>query len=245
MMSEPTQDRDRVLAEARVEYERRDSVVARNGKPVRPEDMIIRVRTARQYANALQACGLLPIGERAVLDVGCGDGNFLLRCRDEWGQQEAPLCGIDLMVNRIERLKRQASYLDVRAGSADQLPWEDNTFDLVHQSMLLTSVLDESLRRGIAAEMRRVTRNGGHVLWYDFIWNPVNKAAVGLSLRRVRSCFPGWVVAHRRRTTLPPPIARRLLRISETLVAAVEALTIFNSFELLLLRKPSEGESKP
>ena len=180
-----------------------------------------------------------------VLDMGCGSGNFLLRCRNEWGQKSAPLAGIDLMESRIENLKRKAPFLDVHTGSADELPWDDNLFDLAHQSMLFSSVLDEKLRRDIAREMQRIIKPGGRVLWYDFIWNPMNKSSVGIPFSLVRSYFPDWVIEQHRRITLPPPIARPLLRISESLVTVLEACRIFNCFELILLRKPAGPSAKP
>ena len=240
-MEESTDNRPaRVIEEARAEYTERDRRSARFSAARRAADRGIRDRTARSYARIMRSVGIIPLGRRAVLDVGCGDGEFLLRCRDEWGQTDAPLCGIDLMENRIDDLMSRVPFLDARAGSADALPWDDNTFDLCHQSMLLSSVLDEDLRLRMAKEMQRVTAPGGFVLWYDFTWNPVNKATVGMPLKRVRSYFPGWEVAQRKRVTLAPPLSRPLARVSNRLIEIIEACRIFNTFELLLLRKPDQ-----
>ncbi|MCZ6817147.1 MAG: class I SAM-dependent methyltransferase [Planctomycetota bacterium] len=235
--------REQVLDDVRIEYERRRAFDRTHA--VRRDYTAVQRRTQKEYSNMLDACGVLPLGSSAVLDLGCGDGRFLLSCRDIWGQTAAPLCGIDLMENRIETLKSREPSLDVRAGSADQLPWDDQSFDLSHQSMLFSSVPDDDLQQRMAAETRRVTKPGGHVLWYDFVWNPMNKATVGMPFSRVRSFFPDWPVVRRRRVTLAPPLARMLARISESLVVAMEALRLLNAFELILFRKPTKAEARP
>lgn len=229
--------REDVLERAHDEYARRQQRLETDAH-LRHSNVRIRERTARQYARMLDRAGLLPLGARRIVDVGCGDGDFLLRCRQQWGHSAEGLAGIDLMEDRIETLAETLPEADLRTGSADALPWPDATFDLAHQSMLLSSVLDEALREAIVAEMRRVVKPGGWFLWYDFIWNPLNRATVGMPMRRVRACFPGWSVMFRQRVSLAPPLARPLLRVSERLTGAIEALKVFNLWHLVLLRKP-------
>ena len=236
-----TTGRERVLEEARREYRQRDARRRDFSEERRRADRAIHLRTMDAYAACLKAAGLLPLGARSVLDVGCGRDDFLIRCREQWGQEKGALCGIDLMDDRVEEMRRTAPYLDVRCGGADRLAWPDGSFDLVHQSMLLTSVLDADMRAAIASEMGRVTKPGGHVLWYDFVWNPGNRATVGMPLRRVRELFPAWQVLHGRRITLLPPLARRLARLPEALIRGLEAARLLNPFLLVLLRKPPSG----
>ncbi len=239
-MTEPESpgQRNDVLQRAHDEYARRQRRLETNER-LRRSNARIRERTARRYARVLDRAGLLPLGERRVVDVGCGDGDFLVRCRRDWGHSGEGLAGIDLMEDRIEALGAAMPELDLRTGSADALPWPDESFDLAHQSMLLSSVLDEALREAIAAEMGRVVKPGGWVLWYDFIWNPFNRATVSMPMRRIRGYFPGWSVLERKRVSLPPPISRPLLRVSERLVGALEACKVFNLWHLVLLRKPA------
>ncbi|MFO8012851.1 MAG: class I SAM-dependent methyltransferase [Phycisphaerae bacterium] len=229
--------REDVLERAHDEYVRRQRRLETD-ESLRDSNVRIRERTARHYARMLDRAGLLPLGARRVIDVGCGDGEFLIRCRRDWGHSGEGLAGIDLMEDRIEALAGAMPELDLRTGSADALPWPDASFDLAHQSMLLSSVLDEALREAIAGEMRRVVRPGGWVLWYDFIWNPLNRATVGMPKRRIRACFPGWSTVQRKRISLAPPLARPLLRVSGRLVGALEACKVFNLWHLALLQKP-------
>jgi len=229
--------REEVLERAHDEYARRQQRLDTD-EDLQHSNVRIRERTAGHYGRVLERAGLLPLEARRIVDVGCGDGDFLVRCRRDWGHSGKGLAGIDLMEDRIEALGAALPGLDLRTGSADALPWSDASFDLAHQSMLLSSVLDEVLREAIAAEMRRVVKPGGCVLWYDFIWNPLNRATIGMPKRRILACFPGWSVVHRKRISLAPPLARPLLHVSEKLAGALEACKIFNLWHLALLRKP-------
>lgn len=196
-------------------------------------------RLLRRYEQLFMRHGLLPLGERAVLDVGSGRNEWLVACREQWGQTHLDLCGIDLMPDRVQRGMAEHSYLKLQAGSADQLPWPDQHFDLVHQGMLLSSILDHDLRARIVAEIRRVTKPGGLFLWYDFVWNPLNRQAEGIPWRSVRCHFADWQVVDRSRVTLAPPLARRLATWGEPLIDVAEALRVLNFWQLALFRKPA------
>jgi SAM-dependent methyltransferase len=65
-------------------------------------------------------------GER-VLDVGCGEGNHLLL----FERLGLDACGVDASPYMIRRArKRLGNRADLRVGNADDLPFEDNEFDL-------------------------------------------------------------------------------------------------------------------
>src|SRR5690606_20407090 len=78
------------------------------------------------------------------------------------------------------------------AGDASALDLEDRSFDIVLQSTVFTSVLDDAFQERLAARMWSLVRPGGGILWYDFTWdNPRNPDVRGVSRRRVRRLFPG------------------------------------------------------
>jgi SAM-dependent methyltransferase len=193
---------------------------------------------ADDYRAVLERNGLCPLNSRDVLDVGCQWGSWLASCREEWGHRDGLLCGIDLMEAWVIRGRQTYDFVDLRCGSAHRLPWAENSFDLVHQAMLLSSVPDAALREAITAEMQRVVRPGGYVLWYDFFFNPINTDTVGMTLRRVRLLFPGWPVLDRARVTLAPPLSRVIGRVWGRGVNLLGKLRVFNSHYLLLLQKP-------
>ena len=119
--------------------------------------------------EGLAAAGTDPAGAR-VLEVGCGSGYFLSRFLD-YGAAHA--AGIDLMEHRIAQARERDPRLELVAGDAARLPWEDGSFDVVTQFTCVSSVLDAELRRAIAAEMWRVLRAGGTLVSYDMTETPV------------------------------------------------------------------------
>ena len=146
----------------------------------------------------------------AVLDVGCGTGAWL-REFIKLGARPERLCGIDLVAERIAEARQLCpAGVTLQCRNAASLDFQSGTFDLVWQSMLFTSVLDMQMRRSIAAEMLRVTRPDGLILWYDYhVNNPRNPDVRAVSNREIRSLFPGCDI-ELRRLTLAPPIARAI-----------------------------------
>ncbi len=238
MEDSATTDRHKVLAEIRAEYARRTERWNQFDSARRQANTVLLEYTLRAYYRLLARNQLLPLGARSVLDVGCGRNEVLIACRQRWGQTAPQLCGIDLLSERVAAGVHEAPYLQLVAGSADRLPWPDEQFDIVHQAMLLTSIVDADFRQRIVAEMRRVTKPGGWFLWYDFVWNPTNRAAQGIGLPAMRAYFGGWQLIDRQRVTVAPPVGRLLCRLWAPLVGVVERCRVLNFWELALLRKP-------
>ncbi|HYP87495.1 MAG TPA: methyltransferase domain-containing protein [Polyangiaceae bacterium] len=92
---------------------------------------------------------------RDVLEVGCGTGLVLLRLR-EFARQAR---GVDLSPGMLEKARQRG--LDVTLGSATELPFADNQFDVTCSFKVLAHVPD--IEKALA-EMARVTRPGGMVL---------------------------------------------------------------------------------
>jgi SAM-dependent methyltransferase len=96
-------------------------------------------------------------GAKTVLDVGCGEGRF---CR-----MLAALGLSTVGIDPAESLIRQAKHLhpdgDYRVAEAEQLPFEDKTFDL---AVAYLSLIDIADAKAAIDEMNRVLRPGGHLL---------------------------------------------------------------------------------
>lgn len=185
----------------------------------------------------LEKAGYHPLSSVDVLDVGCGDG-ILLRQFLQWGALPEKLAGIDLRPEPVEHGRRLNPNVDLRVGSAAQLPWADASFDLVCQHTVFTSILDPQTKRQVASEMSRVLRTGGAVLWYDFMYdNPRNPDVRGVPAKEIRSLFPDFH-AHLQRITLAPPIARRLpRRLLPVLYPLLSAVTPLRTHWIGLLVK--------
>jgi len=71
-------------------------------------------------------------------------------------------------------------------------------------------MLDHGMKQQIAAEMLRVVKREGLILWYDFhVNNPRNPDVLGVKKREIFRLFPGCQI-QLRPITLPPPLVRLL-----------------------------------
>ncbi|RMH01179.1 MAG: class I SAM-dependent methyltransferase [Chloroflexi bacterium] len=105
--------------------------------------------------------------EARILDVGCGSGVFL-QFLATLGAAPHNLYGVDLMEYRIDcarTLCPPAVHLAVE--DAQFLSFYSNSFDLISQFTVFSSILDEAVRINVATEMDRVLKPGGFILWYD------------------------------------------------------------------------------
>ena len=181
--------------------------------------------------------GLLSLEGLRILDVGCGKGQ-LLRQLLEFGATPGLLHGVDLLEDRIEEARRLSPQLDFRCSSAVHLPYSDESFDLVVQCMLFSSVLDRDVKRSISAEMRRVLAPGGRILWYDFTYNnPRNPDVRGITRREIADLFPGFRGSGRR-ITLAPPIGRAAAPLGAGCYNLLSGLRLLDTHYICLLRRP-------
>jgi SAM-dependent methyltransferase len=77
------------------------------------------------YLEAIRCVGIAP-GQR-VLDIGCGTGVFL-RLVAERGAMPS---GLDASRALLEIARERLPHADLRVGEMEQLPYDDDTFDLV------------------------------------------------------------------------------------------------------------------
>lgn len=100
-----------------------------------------------------------------ILDVGCGTGHLLEACDRSLNAAIPPsFYGIDLSQYLIENAKQRFPAYHFEAGDATQMPYPDETFDLVYVAAVLAHVpsgLD------ILKEMVRVTKKGGTIAVLD------------------------------------------------------------------------------
>lgn len=114
-------------------------------------------RYSRRLAQLfLRGIGTYP-GQRG-LDVGCGTGGLTLEMSQLFGPSN--VSAIDPSPAFVEHTKQRAWGTEVVRGRAEELPWEDATFDVVMAQL----VLDLPAKPGPAVvEMRRVGKPGGVV----------------------------------------------------------------------------------
>jgi SAM-dependent methyltransferase len=132
-------------------------------------------------AWVLDVAGLSARTNKAVLDVGCGNGTYLRELRHRGAQ----VIGCDLSRGMLA-----AAGPHPRLVNADvtALPFQGSSFDVVLAPHMLYHVAD---RRTAAAEMRRVLRSSGHCV---VVTNGTNhmQSLRALVESAVGVATPGW-----------------------------------------------------
>ena len=191
----------------------------------------------RRVLALLRQHGFAALESKQILEVGCGTGQWL---RDfvKWGARPENVTGIDLLPQRLSRARRLCPpAVRIQCASAAQLPFSNERFDLVLQSTVFTSILDPDLKRQVAAEMMRVVKPEGFILWYDYhVNNPWNKDVRGVKRREIIQLFPDCRV-ELQRIILLPPLARLLAPYSYLGCYLLEKLPPLCTHYLGVIRK--------
>ncbi|MBC8275306.1 MAG: class I SAM-dependent methyltransferase, partial [Chloroflexi bacterium] len=113
---------------------------------------------------------LADIKERyRVLDVGCGTGTLAICERSKVGDG-GYVAGIDSSVEILglarEKATKENVDIDFKIGSIEEIPYEDDFFDVVTCSMVTHHLSSEGKRKGFN-EIHRVLRPTGHFLLVD------------------------------------------------------------------------------
>jgi ubiquinone/menaquinone biosynthesis C-methylase UbiE len=185
----------------------------------------------------LSKFGYSSLKDNRLLEIGCGTGD-LLRDFVKWGAQPENITGVDLLPDRAADASRLCpEKIKILTGDAAILPFADASFDLVIQSTVFTSVLDAGMKRLMAAEMLRVLKQNGLIVWYDYYMNnPHNADVRGVKLHEIRELFPECKMLLTR-ITLAPPLARWLARYSWLLCDVLEKIPWLCTHYVGIIRK--------
>lgn len=225
--------------EARIKaaYARREAVVDRLlYSYFNPGNLFIIQDRERQILALLKQYGGRSLEGQKILEVGCGTG-YWLREFIKWGALPENVVGIDLLPDRIAAARRTCpSEVTLHCGNAAALPFVDASFDLVLQSTVFSSILDNRLQSQIAHEMLRMLKPQGAILWYDFfVNNPKNPSVRGVGGSQIRGLFPDCEFTFRR-VTRAPPLARALAPHSWLFCEFLASVRILNTHYLVLIR---------
>lgn len=206
--------------------------------PLRPEIMLARHERERAFASLLARHAQRPLAQLDVLEVGCGSGDNLLDLI-RLGADPARLSGVELLADRFAAARRRLPAATVlHEGDALALARGDSSADIVVQSTVFTSLLDDNFQQRLAQRMWDWVRPGGGVLWYDFVVdNPANTHVRGVPVRRMRALFPHGRF-DLRRVTLAPPVGRRVVRVHPALWRWLDALPWLRTHVLAWIGKP-------
>jgi ubiquinone/menaquinone biosynthesis C-methylase UbiE len=219
------------------EYERRAvELPADYYSLCKPANLMMHQDAVAGCLRMLNGASVFPLAGKHIADIGCGDGSWLLEFM-RWGADPAALSGVDLSARRIAVARERMPNADLRQGSASELPWRDQAFDLVTQFTVFTSILDSELKRAVANEMLRILKPGGSILWFDFrVDNPRNAQVRGIPAREIRALFPECSI-RLASEMLAPPIARTVAGWSRPLAAALRGLPFLRTHYVGLIQK--------
>jgi SAM-dependent methyltransferase len=229
--------------------------------PSTPEIQSVRERYARRVPHdprysLLNPAALLALQERqrAMLalfkrlgwsdlsqlklhEVGSGTGSNLIEFL-LMGFAPEYLSGVELLPERHAAAReRLPAAVQLAQGDALALTPPPASIDIVLQSTVFSSLLDDAFQQRLADTMWAAVKPGGGVLWYDFTFNnPRNPDVRGVPLARVRQLFP-QAQMQARRVTLAPPIARAVTRIHPDLYTVFNALPLLRTHVLVWLQK--------
>ncbi len=194
----------------------------------------------RAIIKILAKQAVQPLSDLSVLEVGAGSGGNLLELL-RMGFSPEKILANELLPERISALRRNLpSACRVLEGDATQLDIGMSGVDVVYQSTVFSSLLDENFQKKLADKMWEWVRPGGGVLWYDFIYNnPGNPDVRGVSVKQIRKLFPQADLMVKR-VTLAPPISRRVCRLHPDLYHVLNAIVLLRTHVLCWIgkRKP-------
>jgi ubiquinone/menaquinone biosynthesis C-methylase UbiE len=163
-----------------------------------------------------------------VLDVGCGPGGLTSELAGRVGAEN--VAAIDPAEQFVAACRGHNPGADVRQGVAEELPWEDDTFDAALSCLVIAFMRDADA--GLQ-QMGRVTKPGGRVgvcMW--------DIAGGGMTMLRlfwsaVRAVKPDVEGEQRRVGTSDGDIAERLERagLHDIVAGAVEVSVDYSGFE--------------
>jgi SAM-dependent methyltransferase len=182
---------------------------------------------------------LLPLAGKKILEVGCGTGRWL-RDLIAWGADPENVIGVELLQASAARARRLCPQsVTIECGNAAELRYAAQTFDIVLQATVFTSVLDQEMKRAMAAEMLRVLRPRGVILWYDFSTRNQRSPYVRpVTKEEIRGLFPGCAL-ELRRVTLAAPLTRLLAGRSWMACSLLSRLPPLCTHYLGAVRRPA------
>lgn len=145
-----------------------DGALIRNARLYDALVGVITFGRERRFREAILELAGLTTGER-VVDVGCGTGTLAIGVKQRVGDA-GMVHGIDASDQMVALARKKAETrgvaVDFQVASAQGLPFEDTTFDIVLCTMVMHHLRHDQRGQAVA-EMYRVLRPGGRLLVVD------------------------------------------------------------------------------
>lgn len=190
---------------------------------------------AEVLAHLLRLAGPQIGGSGAILDDGCGTG-WWLRALVEAGVEPERLYGIDIQPERVAAARGAVPAGEVGGGDARNLRFPDESFVVVLQLTLLSSLDSHRAIREALGEGMRVLAPGGVLLIYEpRVPNPLNRHT--LLIRNTHLDAAGVTPTDQVSLTVLPALARRLGGRTKERYERLARLPFLRTHRLVVYRK--------
>ena len=160
---------DQEIVKIKQRYKKRRGLMGFLYSPLNPSVYLSQQEKERKFIDWVRTEGIQPLKDKKMLEIGCGYGINLLQMM-KLGFLPENLVGNELLEERVENAKKfLPSSIRIYPGDATELNFQENSFDVVLQSTVFSSILDDECQQKLADKMWFFTKSGGGVLWYDFI----------------------------------------------------------------------------
>jgi ubiquinone/menaquinone biosynthesis C-methylase UbiE len=192
-------------------------------------------------ANLFRLAGSEIQGTGAILDAGCGTG-WLLRALVEAEVRPERLHGIDIQPERVTAARRAVPGAEIDAGDVRHLPFPDESFTVVVQLTLLSSLGSHRAIREALGEGMRVLAPGGLLLVYEpRVPNPLNRHTL---MVRDRDLEAGGIRSREQVSlTVLPALARRLGDRTQARYERLARVPFLRTHRLISYRPPLASRS--
>lgn len=116
---------------------------------------------AEDYPNKIYKALLPEIKNKIVLDLGCGTGKFM----SKFYKDTTKYYGLDLSEQQLNIAKEKVKdgNVEFMCCSAENIPLENNSIDVIISTWVLGTILEEDRRAKVFNEMRRVLKENGSI----------------------------------------------------------------------------------
>ena len=186
-------------------------------------------------AHLLRIAGPEIAGGGSILDAGCGNG-WWLRSLVEVGVEPGRLYGIDIQPERVAAAREAVPGAEIAVGDARHARFPGETFAVVLQLTLLSSLGSHTAIREALGEGMRVLAPGGVLLIYEpRVPNPLNRHT--LLIRRSDLAAAGVTPIEQVSLTVVPALARRLGGRTQERYERLARLPFLRTHRLVAYRK--------
>lgn len=220
-------------------FSERDDLIQKRYSIFNPEVLKIVQEKERLLVRLINKENIYPLETKKLLEIGCAKGIELLYFI-RLGIRPENITAVELIENWAASassiLPKSATIIH---GNALNVQFPENHFDIVYQSLVFSSILQDALRIELANLMWKVLKLGGGILWYDFVYNnPKNLNVRKVDLKEIRALFPDAKIKYWR-LTLAPPIGRMMVKIHPCMYDIFNSFPFFRTHLLCWIQKES------